>query len=1212
LIDLGAFRLEEPIGSGGMATVWRGAHRRDGVAVAVKVLRASDRWKTDGKEQFRTEVRAAASLHHPAVVLVLDHGEVSPAAAAASAGRLRPGDPYLVMELCNGGTLSDHRGALPWPRLRPVLMTLLDALAHAHARGVIHRDLKPANVLLAGPGALRPGIKLSDFGIARVLDPTAESGGAEAPFAGSPAYCPPEQLVGPARDIGPHSDLYALGCLAWALLCGDPPHARLGLAHLAASRLAGSFPDFEPMDPVPGPVVDWLMLLLSTRPRDRFATAADAAWALRQAAPEEQDVLLPGDALPAVGGQEQHTATRLLSQRAIDGLTLVETPEAQATRLELTALARTSSWTLQERESVPGASAAPTVSALPPIPDDWRRPDRSPEPMKLVGAGLGLYAFRAVPLVGREEARDRIWGALHDVVRDGLARCVVVRGPAGVGKSRLAGWMAERAEELGAATILRVVHGSLAGSADGLRAALRRHLRAEGCAGGGLVARVRDWLEARGVRDRYLESAIVELIAPGTAGDGDRSMRLDLTSPHHRWQAWAAAIGTEAARRPVLLWLDDVQWGADALGLALRLVEKRALDRRPILVVATLRDEGLAPGSTEERRLERLLAVEGCLELPLRPLGRRHHRQLVAELLRLDADLADEVVERTGGNPLFALQLVGDWIRRGVLVVGERGFERAEGADASIPDDIHLLWTARFDAALEEIAEPFRHAIDVAAALGSEFEPEAWYAAAGIDPFEGAIVSGALLEKGLWSTAGSALGFAHGMARESVERRAREADRWRAAHASCAASLAAAADTDSIERRGRHQLAAGHPFEAVVDLGAAVAARRNAGETTAALRDTRLLLQAMDEARIPELSEQRLGARLDLHELARLTGAEADERGPLEVLEASRRAGLAHLEAMALCELGLRQRDAGRLTEGTDQLGEALNLAEMIADDRSTARASQSLAWALVMGGDRDTARRLFRRAAEVHGRLGDLGGMAVCYMGLCEAYTQARDFARAEQFGRRALEVAETGGDQSRIGDACVHLARVEIARRRPEDAARLLERSRECFERVGSHTRISATLNLSGEVARHRGDFEAAEEAYRESLAIQEVTAPGWTWLPRLNLAVLAMEAGRFARARTPLDKARAQLAAAGRVEQVEWVDILLLPVLLTVDDGEAFEACLARVEGVAPSWKRLERDCLRALGWAPPIARRKGDDRTAGRLAALAGTYRDLLED
>ena len=1211
MIDLGAFGLEEPIGSGGMATVWQGAHRREGVPVAIKVLRASDRWKTDGKEQFRTEVRAAASLHHPAVVLVLDHGEVDAMAAAASSGRLTEGDPYLVMELCRGGTLSDHRGALPWPRLRPVLMALLDALAHAHARGVIHRDLKPANVLLSGPDDLRPGIKLSDFGIARVFDPTAEAGSDEAPFAGSPAYCPPEQLVGPARDIGPHSDLYALGCLAWALLCGDPPHARMGLAHLAASRLAGRFPDFEPFDPVPGPVVDWLMRLLSTRPRDRFATAADAAWALRQAAPEEQDEPLPEDVLPAVGGQERHTATRLLSQRPADGLTLVETPEAQATRLELTALARTASWTTLERESVPGASAAPAVSALPPIPDDWRRPDPPPGPMKLVGAGLGLYAFRTVPLVGREEARDQVWGALHDVVRDGLARCVVVRGPAGVGKSRLAGWMAERAEELGVATILRVVHGSLAGPADGLRPALRRHLRAEGSAGGGLVVRVRDWLDARGARDRYLESAIVELIAPGTAGDDDRSMRLDLASARHRWQAWAATIGVEAARRPVLLWLDDVQWGADALGLALRLVEKRALDRRPVLVVATVRDEGLAVGSAEEQRLERLLAMEGCQELPLRPLARRLHRELVSELLRLDAELAEEVAERTGGNPLFALQLVGDWIRRGVLVVGEQGFERAEGADASIPDDIHLLWTARFDAALAEIAEPYRDAIDVAAALGSEFAPEDWYAAASIDPFEGAIVSGALLEKGLWSTVGAALRFAHGMARESVERRAREADRWRDAHASCAAALVAATDLDSIERRGRHRLEADHPFEAIVDLRAAVSGRRERGETTAALRNARLLLEAMDGADIAELDERRLMVRLDLLTLGRLSGAEADEAGPRDVLEAARRAGLAHVEALALCELGLRLRDAGQLAEGTEQLGEALNLAEMIANDQATARASQSLAWALVMGGDRETARRLFRRAAEVHGRLGDLGGMAVSYMGLCEAYSQSRQLDRAEHFGRRALEAAETRGDPSRIGDACVHLATVEIARRRLEDATQLLDRSRECFERVGNHTRISSTLNLSGEVARHRGDHEAAAEAYRESLAIQQVTAPGWTWLPRINLAVLAMEGGRFAQARIPLDRARAQLAAAGRVEQVEWVDILLLPVLLTVGDEEAFEACLQRVEAVAPDWKRVERDCLRALDWAPPIARRAGADRTAGRLAGLARVYREKLE-
>src|SRR5688572_22379583 len=115
-----------------MGEVWRGAHRAHGTPVALKVLPGAE----TSEDAFRAEVRAAAALDHPGIVVVFDCGTTS------------DGGAWLAMELVEGGTLKDRCGRLAWPELRDTLVAILAALAHAHARGVVHRDLKPGNVLL--------------------------------------------------------------------------------------------------------------------------------------------------------------------------------------------------------------------------------------------------------------------------------------------------------------------------------------------------------------------------------------------------------------------------------------------------------------------------------------------------------------------------------------------------------------------------------------------------------------------------------------------------------------------------------------------------------------------------------------------------------------------------------------------------------------------------------------------------------------------------------------------------------------------------------------------------------------------------------------------------------------------------------------------------------------------------------------------------------
>ncbi len=192
-VPLGPFDLylHASAGKGGMATVWSARHRVTGTPVAVKVL---DRVQAQDEifvAAFASEVRAVAGLEHPSVVHVLDHGLVPALADSRSNGALPEGSPFLVMEYASAGTLL----SVPPPDgdgLIAVLRSVLEALAHAHARGVIHRDIKAGNVLLCGADDLRPGWKLSDFGLAVGLGDDPEASAFGDGVVGTPSYMAPE------------------------------------------------------------------------------------------------------------------------------------------------------------------------------------------------------------------------------------------------------------------------------------------------------------------------------------------------------------------------------------------------------------------------------------------------------------------------------------------------------------------------------------------------------------------------------------------------------------------------------------------------------------------------------------------------------------------------------------------------------------------------------------------------------------------------------------------------------------------------------------------------------------------------------------------------------------------------------------------------------------------------------------------------------------
>ncbi|MEQ1570968.1 MAG: AAA family ATPase, partial [Myxococcota bacterium] len=250
--------------------MYHAIHEPTGAPAAVKVVRVSPE-RRPVRNNLAAEVRAVVALDHPHVIQVFDLGKVDSATADASDGRLVAGTPWYAMELADGGSLRQRLPHLDWDELRSVLLDLLDALAHAHARGVLHLDLKPDNVLFGGR---RTGAKLGDFGMGLVgpADPDDDF------VRGTPHFMAPEQVRGRWEELGPWTDLYALGCLTWRCVTGAAPFAASGSSTqvLKAHLFADPGPFALRLDVPPG-VEGWVRRLLNKDPEHRIRFAADAS-----------------------------------------------------------------------------------------------------------------------------------------------------------------------------------------------------------------------------------------------------------------------------------------------------------------------------------------------------------------------------------------------------------------------------------------------------------------------------------------------------------------------------------------------------------------------------------------------------------------------------------------------------------------------------------------------------------------------------------------------------------------------------------------------------------------------------------------------------------------------------------------------------------------------------------------------------------------------
>lgn len=1101
--QLGPFTLENRLGSGGMGVVYRGEHVGTGASVAIKIIHREAGAKA--QPRFHQEVQAHAGLQHPGIVHLFEYGAIDEAASRASEGDLRPGDPFVAMELADRGTVRDAMPLADWSSVRRILVQVLDALAYAHARGVIHRDLKPENLLLfdANDGA-GWRVKLADFGIAHAFRNEREADTQRLETAaGTPRYMAPEQFRGQWRRYGPWTDLYAVGCIAWELVCGRPPFTAdndiaVGFKHIRKPR-----PPLDPQFPVPETLEDWIHRAMNPDSERRFRRAADAAWALPTTAFAEQRT--ESNSSAAAGGE-----MRSKSDEASTEPNATTKRPLQAPTLALSALGETTPSVgdhLDNPETGPDLdqSSVPDDDR-PPLPEDWRPAEAEGLPAPLIGAGLGLFGLREPPFVDREIERDRIWRALEDVVENGSRATVVISSEAGTGKTRLAEWMATRAHEIGAVRVIRAVHTSGGGANEGLPGALERALRTVKMDREEVFEHLRATLPALEERDdEWTERdarALTEYLRPtDDRGDEIDGPAYQFSSPGQKYALVARVLERLARARPLLMWLDDLQWGTEALGLLEHLHERNAAGPA-VLVLATVRSDLTREDPSLHERIDTLAEDTRSTSIRLEPLSRHHQRELLVDLLPLEDELADDLARRTEGHPLFATQLLGHWIEEERIEVGPEGFRVAEASRMELPEDIHQLWQrrlARFVADRHpELADRVERAIERAAALGREVDGAEWHSICeklGVDGPDR--IRDGLIERGLAERSDSGWSFAHGLIVASLERRAKAGDRWEDHHRRCATLL------DELYPNRPKQTAA-----------------RRANHWVEAGKLERALQPLLEEAdRFFELGAYARARRLIERRREILDALELPDDDPRCIENDNEAARFdAFLGAPADSVLADFQDVRDR--------------AEKVGDIRLLAIAWTGIAWLHQEMGEYEEARKAGERATRRARRCDDVTELirATAHWGLTELFLGS--FDEAEERFSEAHEYAVETGDRFHQLQTHWNIASVAMYRSDYERASKLIGTVLAESRNAGYRELELKCLFGLGEIARFNGEAEAARHYFRRAGGIaRELHVRTFAALSHLNLAQVDLMEGRFERAGARIRRTERQYDSVAR---------------------------------------------------------------------------------
>jgi eukaryotic-like serine/threonine-protein kinase len=803
------YQLLEPMGAS--QQTWRAVHSSQRVEVALHF------WPSPlGYRQLERGMRGWVRLLHPGVIGLWDLGVVDGAAERPRVGPWRAGWSYSVAELVGRGRagvrLEDVRD---WGALQRLLLATLDALSYAHARGVWHLNLKPGNVLcdrdVSGQGRWR----LTDW----ALQGDWERGALSVEQA---RFIAPEQIVGDKRAQGAQTDLYVLGCLAYWLCEGRPPFDGAQSFEVTVQHLRSSIPPLTaPRFAVPEAFGAWVQRMTHRALGQRMVHAAEAARGLLAMPSPPAEVAPMG-----VGGM----------------------PTLEIETLTGFALNVSKVWLPAQASQLGGAAE---VVADEGLPRSWR-PLLDWHPQTHVrGVGLELLARRQLPPVGHEQARDALWGALTEAVREGEPRAVWLTGAEGDGKRALGLWLRRRVNELGVATALELPQSALDAPGAGILRTLDALLKTWGLDAAPTKRRAQEALEGLTLPEdaapKALAAYLTQLLRVGareavdaeTIESSDAAGRVDeealralayggLGSVEQRARLLTLLLHGMARRRPVLLCV-EVPSGCVTEGALLveHLICRSAL--RPLPILCVLIDIG-ERASGADAALPALAGHPALTTVALAPLPNADLQALLTQHLGAAPALAASMAADARGSALLTALRLEDALERGDLLLGRQGFRPRDPAQPW-PDDLNALWMQRVNRLLQQWPDHEQHigrfVLEIAAALGAHVENEVWRAvcrSALMDIPEG-LVAG-LVCCGLARDAPWGWSFRHDTLRRSLEADARRRGRWSDHHRRCAAYWMSGPATSpwacAEGRRARHLLAAGDAAAALEPLRRAI------------------------------------------------------------------------------------------------------------------------------------------------------------------------------------------------------------------------------------------------------------------------------------------------------------------------------------------------------------------------------------------------------
>ncbi len=729
---------------------------------------------------------------------------------------------------------------------------------------------------------------------------------------------------------------------------------------------------------------------------------------------------------------------------------------------------------------------------FPPMQTSWKSP-RPPEySLGLIGAGLSLFDLREIPMIGREKERNLLWENLSRTHGDGTARAIVIEGPTGTGKTRLAQWLGRRADEVGAAWHLRALHAVEDTSGAGLANMMETFFRTWGLSRRETWETIFDRLEELNEdpsRNGQDARALTEVIH-GPRADSEDDAMWHFQNPDEKFRLLARVMRRIAAGRPLIVEVDDVQWGLETLAFA-RYVMVQEPDTPVVFVVTSRTDLDL--GQMARQILgddERSTVVE------LSALSAIEHRLLIREMLPLTPDLLDEVARKTEGNPLFARQLLGEWAQTGELTSTSAGF-RLLGENVAIPEVIHDLWLTRLERLLADLPREAEwdnlRAVEAAAALGREVDSAEWLAVCdslNLAPTPG--LGEALIRRGLATSRHSGWRFVHSMLVASVIENCVGTGRWREANMACARVLRNdyVGEVSSVATRLVTHLRRAERHEQALDY--AEVAWRRSRDRGANDECSRILNQWEELAELAGISKR--DSRYASMRLARAQTVFGDQGAParaiemIEKIQSELHEGTdAQVTAEAHQLKGHYLALMRRFDEGLEELEkarQALRSSTAMVDLQRLAKLLDINGWILARLGRYDEAVERYEEVLRLDNEESRTSAGLSAELGLARIHLARRDYERARALGEAiAREAARTG----RLGWQVDAMSIVAESHKFSRNWEQAIEAARAVFKSAQIHragyTARAARLNLamSQVGAAH---FEDAMKVFGQSL--------------------------------------------------------------------------------------------------------------------------------